>query len=83
MTGDYDISLTSLFPSTTSLPEDDLIRYGPLKLSLTSTEGKAITLLANQIFNPAIILAEQIDLGIIKVTGKSRMSTINETKRSV
>lgn len=83
MTDDYDVSLTSLFPSTTPPPEDGLIHYGPLTLSLASTEGKAITLLANQLFNPAIVLAEQIDLGVIKVAGKTRMSTINGTNRSV
>jgi len=67
---DDNLSLTCLFPSTTPPPED-LFRYGPLTLSLAPTEGKAITLLANQIFNPALVLAEQIDIGIINVAGKS------------
>jgi len=69
---DDEFSLTSLFPSRTPPPEDDdLIRYGPLALSLPSTQGKAITLLADKVFNPALVLAEQIELGQISVLGKS------------
>ena len=68
---DDNFSLTSLFPSATPPSEDHFILYDPLTLSLPSTEGKAITLLANQFFNPAIVLAEQIDIGIISVAGKS------------
>jgi hypothetical protein len=70
-----DLLLTTLFPSTTPPPEDDFIHYGSLILSLPSTQSKAITLLANQIFNPAFVLAEQMDLGVIKVAGKSGKTT--------
>jgi hypothetical protein len=68
---DDEFSLTSLFPSRTPPPEDDLIHYGPLALSLPSTQGKAITLLTEKVFNPALVLAEQIDLGVINVVGKT------------
>lgn len=69
---DDEFSLTSLFPSRTPPPDDDdSIRYGPLALSLPSTQGKAITLLADKVFNPALVLAEQIELGGISVVGKS------------
>ena len=68
---DDEFSLSSLFPSRTPPPEDELICYGPLVVSLPSTQGKAITLLADKVFNPALVLSEQIELGVIKVSGKT------------
>ena len=68
-----DLSLTSLFPSA-SPPPDDTFRYGALTLSIPSRKGKAITLLADQIFNPALVFAEQMDTGLIDVLGKSGAS---------
>jgi len=52
MNDDYDFSLTSLFPSTTPPPEDDFIQYGPLTLSLPSTEGKANNSSSQPTFQP-------------------------------
>jgi len=67
---DDDVHLATLFPSE-SPPPDDGFRYGPLRLSIPSKKGKAITLLADQIFNPALVFAEQIDAGLIQVKGRS------------
>jgi hypothetical protein len=78
MSDDDDFSLNSLF-STNRLTGDELIRYGPLVIARPLTQGKAITLLATQIFNPALVLVEQIEIGTINVAGKSGMSVINLT----
>lgn len=65
-----DLSLTWLFPSDG--PEDEnTFQYGSLTLSIPSRKGKAITLLADQVFNPALVFAEQIDLEVIDVTDKT------------
>jgi hypothetical protein len=70
-----NVSLTSLFSSSTPPPEDSF-EYGPLTISIPSKQGKAITLLADQVFNPAFAIVEQIDLGIIQVEGKSSVIPI-------
>jgi len=63
-------ALTWLFPSDG--PQDEnTFHYGPLTLSIPSRTGKAITLLADQVFNPALVFAEQIDLGVIDIKDKT------------
>ena len=65
-----DLSLTWLFPSD-GPADENTFQYGPLTLSIPSRKGKAITLLADQVFNPALVFAEQIDLGVIDVKDKT------------
>jgi EEF1A N-terminal glycine/lysine methyltransferase len=70
-----DFSLTALFPPSSPPPPDEAFSFGSLALSIPSRSGKAITLLADQIFNPGLVLAEQIDTGLIDVVGKSGNNT--------
>jgi hypothetical protein len=71
---DDDCLLTWLFPSE-GPADENTFHYGPLTLSMASRQGKAITLLADQVFNPALVFAEQIDLGIIQVADKTSMAS--------
>ncbi|KAH8084321.1 putative methyltransferase-domain-containing protein [Cristinia sonorae] len=53
-------------------PSDDgKIRYGPLVLTTAPKEGKANTLLADHLFSPSLLLAEQIERGLIPIAGKT------------
>ena len=72
---DDDCLLTWLFPSE-GPADENTFHYGPLTLSMASRQGKAITLLADQVFNPALVFAEQIDLGIIQVADKTGMASV-------
>jgi len=46
------------------------IQYGPLILGVAPKEGKANTLLADHLFSPALLLAEQVERGLIPVQGR-------------
>ncbi|KAG8745357.1 hypothetical protein FRC10_008216 [Ceratobasidium sp. 414] len=50
--------------------EEGIVQYGQLRLSVAAKEGKATTLLADALFSPSLFLAEQIQLGEIKLAGK-------------
>ncbi|KAF8889582.1 hypothetical protein BD779DRAFT_1519948 [Infundibulicybe gibba] len=45
--------------------EDEIISYGPLRLTVAPKEGKANTLLADHLFSPALYLAERIERKLI------------------
>jgi len=51
--------------------DDGTIRYGPLVLTTAPKEGKANTLLADHLFSPSLLLAEQIERGLIPISGKA------------
>ncbi|EMD35301.1 hypothetical protein CERSUDRAFT_138985 [Gelatoporia subvermispora B] len=51
--------------------DDENIRYGPLVLSVAPKEGKANTLLADHLFSPSLLLAEQIERNLIQLSGKT------------
>ncbi|OBZ67397.1 Protein N-methyltransferase nnt1 [Grifola frondosa] len=53
------------------LEDDDHICYGPLDLSRAPKEGKANTLLADQLFSPSLLLAEHIERGIIPLESRT------------
>ncbi|KAH9848365.1 hypothetical protein C2E23DRAFT_739784 [Lenzites betulinus] len=60
----------ALFGDTIPL-DDEMIRYGPLVLSVAPKEGKANTLLADHLFSPSLLLAELIEQGIINLSEKT------------
>ncbi|KAF8317685.1 hypothetical protein DL93DRAFT_2076800 [Clavulina sp. PMI_390] len=49
--------------------EDDDLRYGSLVLRAAAKDGKANTLLADQFFSPSLLLAEQIERGLVDLEG--------------
>ncbi|KAE9389449.1 hypothetical protein BT96DRAFT_890052 [Gymnopus androsaceus JB14] len=51
--------------------DDEIISYGPLKLTVAPKEGKANTLLADHLFSPSLLLAERIERGLIDLQGKT------------
>ncbi|KIO15801.1 hypothetical protein M407DRAFT_34601 [Tulasnella calospora MUT 4182] len=52
--------------------ESDVIAYGDsVQLWIAPKEGKAATLLADQLFSPALLLAEAIERGVVPVAGKT------------
>ncbi|KAJ3842277.1 hypothetical protein F5878DRAFT_608119 [Lentinula raphanica] len=51
--------------------ENEVISYGPLKLTVAAKAGKANTLLADHLFSPALLLAERIEQGLIPLQGKT------------
>ncbi|KAG8932904.1 hypothetical protein FRC01_011779 [Tulasnella sp. 417] len=52
--------------------ESDAIAYGDsVQLWIAPKEGKAATLLADQLFSPALLLAEAIEREVISVAGKT------------
>ncbi|KAG9045273.1 hypothetical protein FS837_006577 [Tulasnella sp. UAMH 9824] len=52
--------------------ESDVIAYGDsVQLWIAPKEGKAATLLADQLFSPALLLAEAIERGVVLVAGKT------------
>ncbi|KAJ4468764.1 hypothetical protein J3R30DRAFT_3304462 [Lentinula aciculospora] len=54
-----------------SVIEDEIISYGPVKLTVAPKEGKANTLLADHLFSPSLFLAEQLERGLIPLQGKT------------
>ncbi|TDL25154.1 hypothetical protein BD410DRAFT_837394 [Rickenella mellea] len=52
-------------------PQNSSVHYGELTLSIAPKEGKALNLLADQLFSPALLLAERIERGLIPLGGKS------------
>ncbi|KAI0792534.1 hypothetical protein C8Q75DRAFT_753318 [Abortiporus biennis] len=53
-------------------PDDDgRILYGELELTTAPKEGKANTLLADHLFSPSLLLAEQIERGLISLSNTS------------
>ncbi|KAH7925465.1 hypothetical protein BV22DRAFT_1011239 [Leucogyrophana mollusca] len=53
-----------------AVEDNRTIQYGSLKLSVAPKEGKANTLLADHLFSPALLLAEQLERGLIPVNGR-------------
>ncbi|EGO03734.1 hypothetical protein SERLA73DRAFT_175349 [Serpula lacrymans var. lacrymans S7.3] len=53
-----------------TLEDNGTIQYGPLVLGVAPKEGKANTLLADHLFSPALLLAEQVERGLIPVQGQ-------------
>ncbi|KAF4597905.1 hypothetical protein EYR38_006297 [Pleurotus pulmonarius] len=51
--------------------ENELIQYGPLKLTVAPKDGKANTLLADHLFSPSLLLAELIERNLIPAKGKA------------
>ncbi|KAJ3747870.1 hypothetical protein DFH05DRAFT_1393529 [Lentinula detonsa] len=51
--------------------DDEVISYGPLKLTVAPKAGKANTLLADHLFSPALFLAERIEQGVIPLQEKT------------
>ncbi|EFI27055.1 hypothetical protein CC1G_15186 [Coprinopsis cinerea okayama7 len=51
--------------------DDEVIRYGPLELTIAPKSGKANTLLADHLFSPSIYLAERIEQSLLDVRGKN------------
>ncbi|KAJ7613775.1 hypothetical protein DFH06DRAFT_1274557 [Mycena polygramma] len=56
------------FPGGSQLVEDEVIKYGDLQLTVAA---KAITLLADQLFSPALLLAERVERGLLSAPGLS------------
>ncbi|KAF5369256.1 hypothetical protein D9758_002632 [Tetrapyrgos nigripes] len=51
--------------------DQEIISYGPLRLSVAAKEGKANTLLADHLFSPSLFLAERIERGLLPVHRKT------------
>ncbi|EJD51381.1 hypothetical protein AURDEDRAFT_111896 [Auricularia subglabra TFB-10046 SS5] len=51
--------------------EDGRVVYGDYQLEVAPKEGRANTLLADQLFSPALLFAEQIELGRVPVAGRT------------
>ncbi|KDQ58730.1 hypothetical protein JAAARDRAFT_176816 [Jaapia argillacea MUCL 33604] len=49
--------------------DSDLVSYGPIIVSIAQKEGKANTLLADQLFSPGLLLAERIERGLVPLAG--------------
>ncbi|KAH8829297.1 hypothetical protein DL96DRAFT_1696141 [Flagelloscypha sp. PMI_526] len=66
-----DILQDSLeFIGASPVPKDEIIRYGPLTLRVAPKDGKATTLMADQLFSPAFLLAERIERGLMRLSGR-------------
>ncbi|KZT58255.1 hypothetical protein CALCODRAFT_432962 [Calocera cornea HHB12733] len=52
------------------IPDSPTVSYGTLVVSRPPRAGKANTLLADQVFNPGLVTAEQIESGRIDVEGQ-------------
>ncbi|KAF9068827.1 hypothetical protein BDP27DRAFT_1294528 [Rhodocollybia butyracea] len=50
---------------------DEIISYGPLRVTVAPKEGKANTLLADNLFSPSLLLTERIERGLIPLRGKT------------
>ncbi|TFK38048.1 hypothetical protein BDQ12DRAFT_652333 [Crucibulum laeve] len=72
-TEDYEDILTDSleFLGGKRVVDEDIIRYGPLRLTVAPKEGKASTLLADHLFSPALFLAERIERGLIDERGRT------------
>ncbi|KAJ2925267.1 hypothetical protein H1R20_g11850, partial [Candolleomyces eurysporus] len=66
MSNDYeDILKDSLeFLGGKPVIDEEVIKYGPLALTVAPKHGKANTLLADHLFSPSIFLAERIERGL-------------------
>ncbi|RXW17445.1 hypothetical protein EST38_g8418 [Candolleomyces aberdarensis] len=66
MSDDYeDILKDSLeFLGGKPVIDEEVIKYGPLALTVAPKHGKANTLLADHLFSPSIFLAERIERGL-------------------
>ncbi|KAK7451057.1 hypothetical protein VKT23_012732 [Stygiomarasmius scandens] len=51
--------------------DQEIISYGPLRLTVAAKEGKANTLLADHLFSPSLFLAERIERGLLPVHHKT------------
>ncbi|KDQ07415.1 hypothetical protein BOTBODRAFT_167039 [Botryobasidium botryosum FD-172 SS1] len=51
------------------IEDDERVTYGDLRMRISPKEGKAITLLADQLFSPSLLLAERIERGLIPLHG--------------
>ncbi|KAJ3849634.1 hypothetical protein EV368DRAFT_46900 [Lentinula lateritia] len=60
-----------LFLGGKPVVENEIISYGDLKLTVAPKEGKANTLLADHLFSPSLLLAEQIEQGAIFLQGRT------------
>ncbi|KAI5122633.1 hypothetical protein M0805_008719 [Coniferiporia weirii] len=68
---DIDImsdSLSLLGEDVSGLQDDGLVKYGELVLNIAP---KAVTLLADQLFSPSLLIAERIERGMISLEGKT------------
>jgi len=55
-----------------AVPADlDVVHFGPMALRVAPKEGNATSLLADQLFSPALFLAEHIQLGRLELHGRA------------
>ena len=59
------------FFETSGEQDDETICYGGIVVKPAKKQGKALTLLADAVFNPALVIIEQIQTGLIQVQGKA------------
>ncbi|KAG9005495.1 hypothetical protein FRB94_001500 [Tulasnella sp. JGI-2019a] len=74
MPNDDDDALTDsrfLYTDADHQEDPEYIKYGDIKLWVAPKEGKATTLLADQLFSPSLLIAEAIERGVIPVDSKT------------
>ncbi|KAI0266540.1 hypothetical protein BC834DRAFT_875036 [Gloeopeniophorella convolvens] len=67
----FNDALVLLGEDSSSESDNALLSFGPLNVTVAPKEGKAITLLADHLFSPALLLAERIERGLIPLSGYS------------
>ncbi|KAJ9102417.1 hypothetical protein QFC21_002817 [Naganishia friedmannii] len=59
------------------LPEPPTeVQYGPIRSKIPEMEGKGFTMLASQIFNSGLVMAEMVELGRINASGTRSKSFV-------
>lgn len=67
----FNDSLQFFGESAVADDEGSVVQYGEIILAIPPKEGKAISLLADQLFSPSLLLAEYIETGKICLQGKT------------